>query len=259
VREDGAIGIGDLPSVAPLHVVDRDIGVYNDGMLNETLSLEDNDAVLGIYSSDTGNFGSALIFGESIGNAVTNKWGMVRTTSNTSPELRVTYGSNTNYAQNPTSVTFVPSGLKFADGSVQSWAGVVDSYSASEINLLNISTSGIFPDPAVVTISTSGQSVLVNAFACGLHGADGFSSVRYVLAYRIAGSLSTPTEITTARFVAEDNTGSVNIFEGFTLHGNTILYGLPPGTYEIGLFIRQTGNAMDAARFQSMDISAIVF
>lgn len=259
VKEDGEIAIGDVPSTAPLHVTDRDIGVFNDGMLNETLALEDNDAVLGIYSSNTGSFGSGLVFGESINNEVTNKWGMVRTTSNTAPELRVTYGSNANYAQNPSSVTFVPGGLKFPDGSVQYWAGIVDSFSDSRINLLNISASGIFPDPAIVTISASGQSVFIDAFACGLHGADGFSSVRYVLAYRVAGSSSTPIEINTARFVAEDNTGSVNIFEGFTLHGNAILYGLPPGTYEIGLSIRQTGSAMDPARFQSMDISAVVF
>lgn len=99
VRWDGTIGIGDVPSITRLHVTESDIGIFNDYMLNETLALEDDDSVLGIYSTPTGSYGSGIVLGEIDGNSGVDKWGLVRTTSNTDPELRVTYGSNANYAK----------------------------------------------------------------------------------------------------------------------------------------------------------------
>ncbi len=259
IRDDGKLAMGDVPSIATAHITDRDIGVYPDGMLNETLALEDNDAVLGIYSSNTGSFGSGIALGESVGNALVDKWGLVRTTSNTSPELRVTYGTNANYAQNPLSLKFVPGGIEFADGSVQSWAGVVDSWGTSRFVSTQITSGGVLPDPGVVTISASGQSVLVTVFAEGTHGADGESNLRCVIAHRPFGSSATPTEVTYPDFFYEDNTGSVNTFEGFQFSGTMIIRGLPVGTHEIGVFMRQEGNAGLPAFAGKKDISLIVF
>ncbi len=259
IREDGLISIDDLPSIATVHVTDRDIGVYNDGMLNETLALEDNDAVLGIYSSNTGSFGSALVFGESTGNALNDKWGMVRTTTNTSAQLRVTYGSNPNYAQNPIALTFVPGGVQFADGSVQRYSGAVDSYGASQVANINISSSGLLPDPAVVTITDSAQSILVNVFAYGQHGADGQSSVHCRVAYRAFGSPSTPIGVTEPISFFEDNTGSVNVFERFSYGSTALITGLAPGTYEVGAYMVSLGNATIPPTYRHSDISAIVY
>lgn len=259
VKEDGQIAIGDVPSTAPLHVTDRDIGVFNDGMLNETLTLEDNDAVLGIYSSNTGSFGSALVFGESTANSLNDKWGMVRTTTNTSPELRVTYGSNPNYAQNPTSIAFVPGGIRFPDGSVQNYSGAVDSYGSSQFTVLNIPSVGFLFDPAVVTVTDSTQSILVNVFAYGQHGAEGTSSVYCNVAYRALGSSATPIGVTEPISFFEDNTGSVNIFERFSYGSTALISGLAPGTYEVGVFMISLGNATTPPTYRHSDITAIVY
>jgi hypothetical protein len=256
VKEDGEIAIGDVPSTAPLHVTDRDIGVYNDGMLNETLALEDNDAVLGIYSSNTGNFGSGLVFGESINNEVTNKWGMVRTTSNTAPELRVTYGSNANYAQNPSSVTFVPGGLKFPDGSVQNFAAaglsVTDSESGS--NNTNYSTpippapGYLFVDTERVTVESTSSKVLVVGAATAFSG-NNASIVFFQLAYRPAGSGGAPIPLT-----AMDR-GSTSYLN---LPSCALATGLPPGDYDFG-FVFQMDPGGTSSFYGGNDIVILVF
>lgn len=255
VREDGAIGIGDLPSGSPLHVVDRDIGVFNDGMLNETLSLEDNDAVLGIYSSDTGNFGSALVFGESIGNAVTDKWGMVRTTSNTSPELRVTYGSNPNYAQNQSSVTFVPGGLKFPDGSVQTTASSIVDIGDFVPSGGSVRLSGpVLVGKREVTISEQGQAIFVVGTANGV--LDGEGTIQLWIGYRPAGSGSVSLS-GVVQTVSSNDQGST--LEQWNWSGPAIIQGQSPGTYEVGVYVSPLNSALTPHLLYGANVSAFVF
>jgi hypothetical protein len=232
VREDGAIGIGDLPTMAPVHVTDRDIGVYNDGMLNETLALEDNDAVLGIYSSNTGSWGSAIVLGEVVGNQLVDKWGLARTTSNASPELRMTFGTGANYAQNPTVFRFTPGGLEFPDGSMQAAATGAD-YAvrlAGELFSNRGQISGpFFPDTVTIEITQPGQRILVNGVATmRFQNGRGFE---YRIAYRPAGS-GGALSYATQRMVY--SIGSNDLGEIHTVAATTIIDGLAPGTYEIG-------------------------
>ena len=232
ISEDRMIAFRDIPSIAPLHITDRDIGLYNDGMLNETLALEDNDAVLGIYSSNTGSWGSAIVLGEVVSNQLVNKWGLARTTSNASPELRMTFGTGANYAQNPTVFKFTPGGLEFPDGSIQA-AATGSDYAvrlAGELFSSRGQISGpFFPDTVTIEITQPGQRILVNGIATmRFQNGRGFE---YRIAYRLAGT-GDPLSYATQRMVY--SIGSNDIGEIHTVPTTTIIDGLTPGTYEIG-------------------------
>lgn len=262
ISEDGLISIDDVPSIATVHVTDRDIGVYNDGMLNETLALEDNDAVLGIYSSNTGSFGSALVFGESTGNALNDKWGMVRTTTNTDPELRVTYGTDTNYAQNPTALAFVPGGIKYSDGSVQTTAarGLNGSWDLSL-------DAGLFGGPsipdepaylfhAVRTANVSSPDAAVLVVGTMYATIAGDAVIRYRLAYRPAGSSVVPTPMTVSHYGYPPSGALLN----GNFSANSVVTGLAPGTYEFGFWVQVLASTPGTnANFAGNDLSILVF
>lgn len=253
LRADGRASMGDVPSIARLHVTDRDIGVYNDGMVNDTAALEDNDAVLGIYSSDTGNFGSAISLGEVVGGALVDKWGMVRTTGNTAPELRVTYGPDANYAQNPTAVTFVPDGIRYRDGSVQRWAGVTDAESWVDNPNADVLVETYYGGPQVV-VSAMGQKVFVNGFASFQMLND--LGVSYRLAYRRVGMGFNYTPLGLFRMSrAGDDSGRDRRSVGLT----NVVEGLLPGTYEFRVLVTPSQSGGTANRLVGVDLSAIVF
>lgn len=261
VREDGAIGIGDLPTMVPLHVTDRDIGVYNDGMLNETLAIEDNDAVLGIYSSNTGSFGSGVAFGEAVGNALNDKWGLFRTTTNTSPELRVTYGPNPNYAQNGLSMAFVPGGVRFADGSVQSSAsvGVRDiGFKSVDLDLFNgfpipDAPAFQFIDTERVFVESEESAVLV--IGTMIAGISGNGSMRFRLAYRPAGSGAVPTPMTDLHYVYPPGDALYYAY----MPSNAVVTGLSPGEYDFGFFVQVVGDDNPNSSWGGNDLSVLVF
>jgi hypothetical protein len=253
IRDDGLIAIGDIPSIAPVHVTDRDIGLFNDAMLNETLALEDNDAVLGIYSSNTGTFGSALVFGESVANELNDKWAFVRTTTNTDPELRVTWGFNANYAQNNTAVTFVPGGIKFRNGSVQSWAAVTDSDDESTTEVFSVSGTK-YAEGIEVTIDQFGQRVLVTGFfEVQVLNDNGLS---YQLVYREVGTGGPFLGAATERRLGTRDWSSAE----FRSAGQTaVITSLSPGTYEIRFRISGFVGDDTPTNFLGADMSAIVF
>ena len=232
ISEEGLISIDDLPSIATVHVTDRDIGVFNDGMLNETMALEDNDAVLGIYSSNTGSWGSAIVLGEVVNNQLVDKWGLARTTSNASPELRMTFGTGVNYAQNPTMFRFTPGGLEFPDGSMQV-AATGSDYALRLAGALFSDRGQIsgpfFPDTVTIEITQPGQRILVNGVAM-MRFQNG-RAFEYRIAYRLAGT-SDPLSYATQRMIY--SIGSNDLGEMHTVAATTIIDGLAPGTYEIG-------------------------
>ncbi|MEM7755006.1 MAG: hypothetical protein AAF297_05155 [Planctomycetota bacterium] len=253
VRADGKASMGDVPSIARLHVTDRDIGTFGDAMLNETAALEDNDAVFGIYSLNTGNFGSAIALAEVVGGSLVDKWGLVRTTSNTSPELRVTYGTDANYAQNPTSVAFTPEGIRFRDGSVGRWAGVVDGDSWVSSSSTDVTNEQFIGGPQV-TVSASGQQVLVTGFATFQMLND--LGVSYRLAYRRVGMGFNYTQIGLFRISrSSDDSGRDRRNVGIT----SVVKGLSPGTYEFRLLVTPSQSGGTPNRVVGIDLSAIVF
>jgi len=112
--DGGDFGIHTMNPLAPLHVLVSDQSLDNTALYGEDLILEDADAVLGLFSSPAGNYGSAFGLTEINGGALVDKWTVYRTTSGANPasQLRFSFGSNANYSLNPTRLALS------ADGSV---------------------------------------------------------------------------------------------------------------------------------------------
>jgi hypothetical protein len=120
IGASGGVGIGTNSPDASLHIENASQGVFSANVLNEDLIVEDGDAVVGIYSNDSGDFGSGVVLAQMGFNViplVESKWAMVRNTSNASNHLRFTYGTGVNYGTNNTVVRFETDGDVFADGT----------------------------------------------------------------------------------------------------------------------------------------------
>ena len=108
----GLAGIGTNSPLARLHVQRSAISLSAGDLSNEDVVIEDNDAVLGIYSNSGGSIGSAIVVGEIVSPGTFTKWSLYRTTSGASPanQLRFSYGSNSAYSSNPTIMALDESG-----------------------------------------------------------------------------------------------------------------------------------------------------
>ena len=100
----GWIGIGEPIPQATLHVRETDLVLPAAALENDDLIVEAADATIGLYSSNSGNWGSAIAMKEVVSGALVNTWGIARRTStSTTPAnaLRFTFGTNKDYAANP--------------------------------------------------------------------------------------------------------------------------------------------------------------
>ncbi|MCG3128654.1 MAG: hypothetical protein CHACPFDD_03543 [Phycisphaerae bacterium] len=88
----------------------NDIGLPASALSNEDVVVEDDDAVIGIYSSETGSRGSAISLGEITGGDLVDKWTMVRNTSGSGGQLIFKYGTDPNYSNNTTMLLIEPGG-----------------------------------------------------------------------------------------------------------------------------------------------------
>jgi len=85
--------------------------------LNEAVTVEFEDAVLGLYSQTIGAWGSAVVLGERFGaGTLTNKWSLVRRTGSTGA-LHFTFGTTADYSSNNTVMRIDTDGSVHADGS----------------------------------------------------------------------------------------------------------------------------------------------
>lgn len=107
--DGGDFGIGVQPDGARLHVggtariMATDLALNVSALYGDDLRLEDADAVLSLYSSPGGNYGSAFGLAEINAGDLVDKWTLYRTTSGATPssQLRFSFGSNANYSSNP--------------------------------------------------------------------------------------------------------------------------------------------------------------
>lgn len=106
----GNVGIGEPEPLGSLHVQRTHIGLPTDALTNDDIVVEDADAVIGIYSSDAGNRGSAVVLGEISDFEYRNKWAMMRNTSNAGNTLAFKYGTNPDYSANPTYMVITEEG-----------------------------------------------------------------------------------------------------------------------------------------------------
>lgn len=100
---DGLAGIGVTAPIAQLHVRETPLnGLDGNDIANDDLVVEDNDAILGLFSNSGGSFGSGIALREMSGGAVASSWGLIRETNSGGNGLRFTYGANPSAASNPT-------------------------------------------------------------------------------------------------------------------------------------------------------------
>ncbi|MBW7904523.1 MAG: hypothetical protein LC135_07895 [Phycisphaerae bacterium] len=107
------VGSTTIAPLARLHVLAQDLGLQTSALENDDLIVEAQDAVIGLYSTNQGTWGSALALKEVDAGAIVDTWGIVRRTSNVSnpSALTFTYGPSNNYANNPSVMTLTQAGL----------------------------------------------------------------------------------------------------------------------------------------------------
>ncbi|GAB5536796.1 MAG: hypothetical protein Rubg2KO_30450 [Rubricoccaceae bacterium] len=119
-------------------------------MLNEGVTVEFEDAVVGLYSKNIGNWGSAVVLGERFGGgALTNKWSMARGTGSTGA-LHFTFGTSANYSVNDTQMRIDTDGSVHADGSFTGGG-------ADFAEWLPLSAASSIPEPGQLVGVTAGH------------------------------------------------------------------------------------------------------
>ena len=114
INEGGHCGIGATSPLGRAHVRENSLSLNATALNNEDIIVEDADAVLGLYSSAGGTFGSTLAFGETDGaGLLEDKWTIGRRTSNATvgPDFEIRYGSAANQATNDVMVCIDETGL----------------------------------------------------------------------------------------------------------------------------------------------------
>lgn len=116
---DRRVGIGDTPPLATLHIEQAGLGLAEASLWNEDLVVEDSDAVIGLYSSQGGGFGSTISLGEvELGGALANKWSIVKRVGDTG-ELQFTQGTNGDYSLNAINLALRTDGSAWLRGALQ--------------------------------------------------------------------------------------------------------------------------------------------
>lgn len=104
------LGVGELTPLTPLHVTAEDQSVPVAAMENDDLIVEATDATIGLYSGQSGNFGSSIAMKEMAAGALVNTWGITRLTTAGGNDLRFTFGTDKDYAANPTILALADTG-----------------------------------------------------------------------------------------------------------------------------------------------------
>ncbi len=107
----GKIGVGEPSPLAKLHVRSGDIQLPQTATYGDDAIVEGSDAVLGLYSTDGGSYGSAITLAElDAAHALTGKWSMFRTTG-VSSRLTFSFGPDSSYAANPAIMSLRSTGV----------------------------------------------------------------------------------------------------------------------------------------------------
>lgn len=99
------VGIGGaMDPLVPLHVRTSDLQLTSAMLDNDGFVLEKDDAQIGLFSNETGDWGSGVHFAEvnSSTHALVNKWSVMRRSSPGDNSLRFVYGTNAQAGSNNT-------------------------------------------------------------------------------------------------------------------------------------------------------------
>ncbi len=148
----GNAGVGEPSPLAKLHVRSGDIQLPQTATYGDDAIVEASDAVLGLYSTDGGSYGSAITLAElDAAHALTGKWSMFRTTG-TSSRLTFSFGPDSSYAVNPAIMSLRSTGVgigttaparKLEINDTQAFARITSSSAqGSVLELKSSSTDG---------------------------------------------------------------------------------------------------------------------
>jgi hypothetical protein len=107
VRVDryGNLALGHSSPLSKLHIQEDDQDLESGALQFEDIIVEDLDAIVGLYSGDAGNAGSAVSFAEMTEGTLTDKWGIIRETTRGGAGggsgLRFTFGTGSDHFTNP--------------------------------------------------------------------------------------------------------------------------------------------------------------
>ncbi|MCA9294045.1 MAG: hypothetical protein KDA20_09550 [Phycisphaerales bacterium] len=169
------LGINETDPQAELHVRGDDLGVNTSHFNQDVLLVEDADAILGLYSSNGGVRGSAVVLGEVTGGVLADKWIMGRNTTGSGSALYFKYGFNVDPNANSTLVVVEPNGdldvagrvlagpndvpTAYAYGRVSSTGTLLSATS----NVTGVSASGYIFDIAITGYNPSTDVVIATA------------------------------------------------------------------------------------------------
>lgn len=95
---DEEIGVNELTALAKLHVTNREVSQDIGGLLFEDdLIVEDEDAVLGLYSDTEGTWGSGIKLGQ-VDGAAGDTWSIVRESNTTGNDLAFLWSTGGDYS-----------------------------------------------------------------------------------------------------------------------------------------------------------------
>ena len=106
----GNVGVGTNSPLTKLHIRGYNINLPPAAFLNELLTVEAGDAVMGLYSDNGATYGSAIALGEIVSGALSNKWSIYRTTG-ASSRLTFSFGTDPSYAANAPILTMRSTGI----------------------------------------------------------------------------------------------------------------------------------------------------
>jgi hypothetical protein len=105
MHADGKLGLGVTWPLAAFHIRGSDLELVPDDLQFENVIVEDLDAVVGLYSGEAGNAGSAVSFSEVNEGSLVDKWGIIRETTRGGvgggSGLRFTFGTGNDHFINP--------------------------------------------------------------------------------------------------------------------------------------------------------------
>lgn len=106
----GRIGIGETVPLAKLHVQETSVSLPQTATYGDDAIIEASDAVLGLYSTSGGSYGSAITLAEVDAGLLGSKWSMFRTTG-ASSRLTFSFGTDSSYAVNPAIMSLRSTGV----------------------------------------------------------------------------------------------------------------------------------------------------
>ncbi|MFV1980965.1 MAG: hypothetical protein ACC655_07420 [Rhodothermia bacterium] len=116
-------------------------------LADDDLIIEARDAIVGLYSNSGPVFGSGIVLGEIAGfGTLTDKWAMVRQTTNSGALLDFTFGDDPDYTVNPRKVRFDTTGRIYSNAlATNEVSSGVYKYSSPKNGYATLSSHAFHP------------------------------------------------------------------------------------------------------------------